>query len=344
MVAKPLNVAVLGATGAVGTAMLESLVAREFPFAELYPLASERSAGRILHCGARQLVVQDAAQFDFSRVQLALFSAGAELSKRYAPRAVAAGCLVIDNTSCFRYEDDVPLVVPEVNPESISHWRRRHIIANPNCSTIQLVVALKPLHDVAGVGRVNVATYQAVSGAGRNGVEALRQQSEAILAERQPSVENTPFPVPIAFNVLPHIDRFEDNGYTREEMKMVWETRKILADQSIAINPSCVRVPVFYGHSMAVHLETRKPLGAVKARELLRSAPGLRLLDEVRDAGYPTPTQQAAGRDEVWVGRLRDDISHPRGLSMWVVSDNLRKGAALNSVEIAELWLRHASA
>ncbi len=318
--------------------MMEVLAERDFPVAELYPLASARSAGRTVRYGDRELPVQDVAQFDFGCVQLALFSAGAAASERYAPQAAAAGCLVVDNTSRFRYEDDVPLVVPEVNAERVADWGARGIIANPNCSTVALVVALKPLHDAAGVTRVNLASYQAVSGAGRRGVEALSRQSEAVLGGGADDGDDSPFPVPIAFNVLPHIDRFEDNGYTREEMKLVWETQKILGDQQLVVNPTCVRVPVFCGHSLAVHLETREPLSAAQARTLLACAPGIRLLDEPHDGSYPTPRQQGTGGDAVWVGRLRDDISHPQGLSMWVVSDNLRKGAALNSVQIAELW------
>ena len=242
--------------------------------------------------------------------------------------------MVIDNTSCFRYDDDIPLIVPEVNPEDIAQYRNRNIIANPNCSTIQMVVALKPLHDAVGITRINVATYQAVSGAGAGGVRELAGQTANIL-NAQP-FEPTVMPVQIAFNAIPHIDKFQENGYTREEMKMVWETRKILGDDDIQVNPTCVRIPVFYGHSEAVHIETREPLTAADATELLRAAPGVSVFDE---ATYPTAVGEAAGTDDVFVGRIRQDISHPCGLNLWVVSDNVRKGAALNSIQVAELLL-----
>ncbi len=335
---KRFDVAVVGATGAVGEAMLEILAERRFPVGELYALASARSAGKRVRCGAREVVVQDLAGFDFSKVQIGLFSAGAAVSKEYAPKAAAAGCVVIDNTSQFRYEDDIPLVVPEVNPEKVADYRNRGIIANPNCSTIQMVVALKPIHDAVGIERINVATYQAVSGTGKDAIEELAQQT-ALLLNGKP-IEPRVYPKQIAFNALPHIDVFLDNGYTKEEMKMVWETRKILGDESIQVNPTCVRIPVFYGHSEAVHIETREKIGAEEARALLERAPGVKVLDRREPGGYPTAVTEAAHHDEVFVGRIREDISHPRGLDLWIVADNVRKGAALNSVQIAEILVK----
>jgi aspartate-semialdehyde dehydrogenase len=332
------DLAVVGATGAVGETMLAILAERDFPVGEVYALASERSAGKRVAFGERELTVQDLAEFDFSRVRIGLFSAGASVSKVHAPRAAAAGCVVVDNTSQFRYDDDIPLVVPEVNPEAIAGYRNRGIIANPNCSTIQMLVALKPIHDAVGITRINVATYQAVSGTGKEAIEELARQSADLLNGRP--VERRVYPKQIAFNCLPHIDVFLDNGYTKEEMKMVWETRKILGDESIQVNPTCVRVPVFYGHSEAVHIETRDKITAAEARRLLTEAPGVVVLDERCDGGYPTAVTEAAGRDPVFVGRIREDISIPHGLDLWVVSDNVRKGAALNSVQIAEILIR----
>ena len=332
-----LHVAIVGATGAVGGVMRQVLEERGFPLDALHLVASERSKGRSLPFRGQDIEVQALEAFDFSQVQIALFSAGSEPSRQFAPRAAEAGCVVIDNTSFFRYEPDIPLVVPECNPERIADYRNRGIIANPNCSTMQMVVALKPLYDAAGIERINVATYQAVSGTGQAAIEELRRQTEDVLAGREGRCEV--YPRPIAFNVLPHIDSFQDNGYTREEMKMVWETRKILEDENIGVNPTTVRVPVYYGHSEAVHLETRDPLSAQDARALLEEAPGVVVIDEAADGGYPTAATEAAGRDDVFVGRIRQDLSHPRGLDLWVVSDNLRKGAATNSIQIAEQWL-----
>jgi aspartate-semialdehyde dehydrogenase len=276
--------------------------------------------------------------FDFTKAQVGLFSAGASVSAEYAPRAGAAGCVVIDNSSQFRYDEDVPLVVPEVNPGDMAEFRNRNIIANPNCSTIQMVVALKPIHDAVGIERINVATYQSVSGTGKEAIEELAGQTAALL-NGQPADPRV-YPRQIAFNVLPHIDVFQDNGYTKEEMKMVWETHKIMGDDSIRVNPTCVRVPVFYGHSEAVHIETRKKITAAEARALLSTAPGVVVIDERSDGGYPTAVSDCAGTDPVFVGRIREDISHPLGLDLWVVSDNLRKGAALNSVQIAEILVK----
>jgi len=335
---KKFDVAVVGATGAVGEAMLEILAERKFPVGEVYALASSRSAGKRVQFGDRMLVVKDLAEFDFSTVQIGLFSPGASVSAEYAPKAAAAGCVVIDNTSQFRYDDDIPLVVPEVNPQAVALYKNRGIIANPNCSTIQMLVALKPIYDAVGITRINVCTYQAVSGTGKEAIEELAMQTANIL-NAQP-IEAKVYPRQIAFNVLPQIDVFMDNGYTKEEMKMVWETRKIMGDESIQVNPTTVRVPVFYGHSEAVHIETRDKITAEQARELLSKAPGVVVLDERKDGGYPTAVTEGANHDPVYVGRIREDISHPRGLDLWVVADNVRKGAALNSIQIAELLVK----
>ena len=331
---KTYDVAVVGATGAVGECMLDILASRNFPVGKVYALASERSAGKTVAFGRQELAVENLADFDFGKVQIGLFSPGASVSAVYAPKAGAAGCVVIDNTSQFRYDDDIPLVVPEVNPEAIAQYRNRNIIANPNCSTIQMLVALKPIHDAVGITRINVCTYQAVSGTGKEAIEELATQTANLLNGRP--VEAKVYPKQIAFNVLPQIDVFQDNGYTKEEMKMVWETRKIMGDDSIEVNPTCVRVPVFYGHSEAVHIETRAKITAAEAQRLLAAAPGVVLMDERKPGGYPTPVGDASGKDPVFVGRVREDISHPRGLDLWVVSDNVRKGAALNSIQIAE--------
>ena len=332
--AKKYDVAVVGATGAVGEVMLAMLAQRQFPVGHVYALASARSAGKKVAFGDQQIEVQDLAEFDFSKVQIGLFSAGASVSDEYAPKAAASGCVVIDNTSRFRYEDNIPLVVPEVNPEAIGDYKETGIIANPNCSTIQMVVALKPIHDAVGITRINVATYQAVSGTGKEAIDETLEQTQAILAG-QP-VQCEVYPKQIAFNALPHIDVFMDNGYTKEEMKMVWETCKIMGDDTIKVNPTAVRIPVIYGHSEAVHLEMKQALTAQDARQLLSQSPGIVVMDDQGDGGYPTAATEADGNDPVYVGRIRNDISHPLGLNMWVVSDNLRKGAALNSIQIAE--------
>lgn len=335
---KTYNVAVLGATGAVGETMLSILEQRRFPVGEVFALASARSAGTEVEFKGQSIKVQDVAGFDWSRAQIGLFSAGASVSAHWAPIAAEAGCVIVDNTSCFRYEDDIPLVVPEVNPEAIARYTNRGIIANPNCSTIQMLVALKPLHDAAGITRINVCTYQAVSGTGKKAIDELATQTAALLNAKP--ITPKVYPKQIAFNVLPQIDVFMENGYTKEEMKMVWETRKIMGDDSIQVNPTAVRVPVFYGHSEAVHIETRDKLSAERAREILSRAPGVTVLDEHAPGGYPTAVTEAAGEDPVFVGRIREDISHPNGLNLWVVSDNVRKGAALNSVQIAELLVK----
>jgi aspartate-semialdehyde dehydrogenase len=333
-----IDIAVVGATGAVGEAMMEILEQREFPVGKLYALASERSAGKTVRFRGKSITVSDLAEFDFSKTAIALFSAGGSVSEEHAPRAAASGCVVIDNTSHFRRREDIPLVVPEVNPGALAAYRSTRIIANPNCSTIQMLVALKPIYDAVGISRINVATYQAVSGTGKAAIEELAGQTARLL-NGQPT-EAKVYSKQIAFNALPHIDTFEENGYTREEMKMVWETQKILEDPDITVNATCVRVPVFYGHSEAVHIETNTKITADAARKLLQDAPGVTLADGREDGAYPTAVTDGAGSNPVYVGRIREDISHPTGLNLWVVADNLRKGAALNSIQIAELLVK----
>jgi len=328
------NIAVVGATGAVGETMLSILHERKFPAATIIPLASERSAGSQVAFGNGKLTVQDLSTFDPSGIDIALFSAGGDISREYAPKFAEKGVVVIDNSSAFRQDDDIPLVVSEVNPEALKQ-RPRGIIANPNCSTMQMLVALAPLHRQYGIERINVATYQSVSGGGRSAMEELGQQTAQLLNFKDITPEK--FPVQIAFNLIPHIDSFLDNGFTREEMKLVWETRKILGDDAIQVNPTAVRVPVFYGHSEAVNIETREKVTAAEARALLAASPGIEIVDALEPGGYPTPVTHASGKDAVFVGRIREDISHPRGLNLWIVSDNIRKGAALNAVQLAEL-------
>ena len=328
------DVAVVGATGAVGETMIAILEERDFPVRNLYALASSRSAGKTIMFKGNTVKVTDLADFDFSQVQIGLFSAGGSISEKYAPKAAEAGCVVVDNTSHFRRDPEIPLVVPEVNIEALADYGRRNIVANPNCSTIQMVVALKPIYDAVGIERINVATYQAVSGTGKEAIEELAGQTARLLNGQEAQCEV--YPKQIAFNALPHIDTFEDNGYTREEMKMVWETQKIFDNPGIQVNPTCVRVPVFFGHSEAVHIETVDKITAEEARALLQNAAGVTVMDERVDGGYPTAVGDSAGTDPVYVGRIREDISHPRGLDLWVVADNVRKGAALNSVQIAE--------
>jgi aspartate-semialdehyde dehydrogenase len=332
------DVAVVGATGAVGETMISILEERHFPVNNLYLLASSRSEGKRIDFKGKSLVVGDLEKFDFAKVQIGLFSPGASVSAIYAPKAAQAGCVVVDNTSQFRQEPDIPLVVPEVNPQAIAQYKSRYIIANPNCSTIQMLVALKPIYDAVGIERINVATYQSVSGTGKEAIEELASQTAALL-NGKPIVAKV-YPKQIAFNVLPHIDIFMENGYTKEEMKMVWETRKIFADDTILVNPTTARVPVFYGHSEAVHIETRDKITVEQARELWQRAPGIALMDERQPGGYPTAVTEAANQDPVFVGRIREDISHPRGLNLWIVADNIRKGAALNAIQIAEILIK----
>ncbi|MCL1122350.1 aspartate-semialdehyde dehydrogenase [Shewanella seohaensis] len=330
------NVVVLGASGAVGQTMIEILEERNFPVANLYPLASSRSAGETVSFHGKQVTILDVETFDWSQAQLGFFSAGGDVSAKWAPIAAEAGCVVIDNTSHFRNDIDIPLVVPEVNPHAIADFRNRNIIANPNCSTIQMLVALKPIYDTYGISRINVATYQSVSGTGKKAIEELAKQCTKLLQGLPADAEV--YPKQIAFNVLPQIDKFMDNGYTKEEMKMVWETQKIFGDDEILVNATAVRVPVFYGHSEAVHIETRQVADAEDIKALLRDAEGVVLFES--DDEYPTAVTHAAGTDPVYVGRVRKDISHSHGINLWVVSDNIRKGAALNSVQIAEILVR----
>jgi aspartate-semialdehyde dehydrogenase len=330
------KVAVVGATGAVGREMLKTLAERDFPVGEVIALASARSVGSEVSFGEKSVLkVRNLETFDFKGTDLALFSPGAAISAVHAPRAAAAGCIVIDNTSQFRMDHDVPLVVPEVNPQALKRFAKRGIIANPNCSTIQMVVALKPLHDIARVKRVVVSTYQSVSGAGKEGMDELFNQTRAIYVNDATTPEQ--FTKPIAFNCIPHIDKFMDDGATKEEWKMAVETRKIL-DPDIAVFATCVRVPVFIGHAEAVHVEFEGPISVEQAWEALRDAPGVQLVDKREDGGYVTPTE-AAGEDAVFVSRIRRDLTVPHGLAFWCVADNLRKGAALNAVQIAELLI-----
>jgi aspartate-semialdehyde dehydrogenase len=333
------NVAVVGATGLVGETMITVLEERQFPVAKLFALASNRSLGKSVAFRGRNIPVHELEGFDFSQVDIGLFSPGAEVSRVYAPRAAEAGCIVIDNTSEFRYQDDIPLVVPEVNPHALEQYKNRGIIANPNCSTIQLMVALKPIYDAVGIERINVSTYQSVSGAGREAVEELAQQSIQLLSGQGPVTARV-VAKQIAFNCVPQIDEFLDNGYTKEEMKIVWETHKILEDPNIRVNATAVRVPVFYGHSEAVYIETRQRITAEEARSLLLAAPGVEVMDDGPPGGYPTAATEAANRDTVYVGRIREDLTTDRGLNLWVVADNVRKGAATNSVQIAEILVR----
>ena len=331
------NIAIVGATGAVGEAMLELLASRDFPVGELTLLASERSAGTRLPFKEKSLTVKDLAHFDFAGIDIAMFSAGGDVSADYAPKAAAAGCVVIDNTSHFRRDEDIPLIIPEVNLHALDGYKARNIIANPNCSTIQMLVALKPIMDVAGLSRINVATYQAVSGAGKSGIEELAGQSAKLLNAQD--IEPEVFGKQIAFNAVPHIDDFQDNGFTKEEMKMIWETHKIFENDGVQVSPTCVRIPAFYGHSEAVYVETKSQIDADAVRVLLSGAPGIKVIDTRERGGYPTAVTDASGEDPVFVGRIRNDIMNPLGLHLWIVSDNIRKGAALNSLQIAEALL-----
>lgn len=331
------NVAVVGATGAVGNAMLEVLEERRFPIQTLKPLASERSLGSTVRFQGKEIPVEVLDNNSFKDIDIALFSAGGTISERFAPIAAEAGAVVVDNTSAFRMHPEVPLVVPEVNPEAIAEYKKLGIIANPNCSTIQMVVALKPIHEAAGIQRIVVSTYQATSGAGKRAMDELIQQTRALLTGQEVVVKK--FPHQIAFNCLPHIDVFLDNGYTREEMKMVNETRKIFGDDSIRLTSTCVRVPVLAGHSESVNVQTESPLSAREAKKILEQAPGVKVLDDVEHNEYPLALN-CVNKDDVFVGRIRDDESQPNTLNLWIVSDNIRKGAATNAVQIAELLIR----
>jgi aspartate-semialdehyde dehydrogenase len=331
------KVAVIGATGNVGREMLQTLAERNFPVDQVIALASERSVGREVSFGEKEILkVKDLAKFDFKGVDIALSSPGAKVSAQHSPRAAAAGCVVIDNTSHFRMDPDVPLVVPEVNPQAIAGYKKRGIIANPNCSTIQMVVALKPLHALGKIKRVVVSTYQSVSGAGKEAMDELFNQTRAVYVNDPIKPER--FTKQIAFNVIPHIDSFMDDGSTKEEWKMTVETRKIL-DPDIEVHATCVRVPVFIGHGEAVNVEFEKPVSEAEARRVLSKAPGVIVVDHRADEGYVTPLE-AAGEDAVYVSRIRKDPTIKNGLSFWCVADNLRKGAALNAVQIAEVLVR----
>ncbi len=332
------NVAVVGATGAVGNEMMATLEGRDFPVAELKLLASARSVGRSYEFKGREYQVEELTEDSFAGVDIALFSAGGSISTRFAPAAAAAGAVVIDNTNAFRMEPDVPLVVPEVNPGEIANYRSRGIIANPNCSTIQMVVALKPIYDAAGIRRIVVSTYQAVSGSGKKAIDELEKQVLALFNQENEIPVNV-YPHQIAFNCLPHIDVFLDNGYSREEMKMVNETRKIFSDDRVGVTATAVRVPVFFGHSESINVETERKISVAEVRELMAQAPGVELVDELEENLYPLAID-AAGRDETFVGRIREDESIANGLNLWVVADNIRKGAALNAVQIAEILIR----
>jgi len=332
-----LNIAVVGATGAVGEAMLSILAEYGFRDANVHALASERSLGKTVDFGRRCLAVEVLDDFDFAGCDFALFSAGGGISLKHAPRAAEAGCTVIDNTSAFRLDPEIPLVVPEINGDLLENLDAGSIIANPNCSTIQMLIAIAPIHAIAGIDRINVATYQSVSGAGSEGMEELARQTMDRLSFKD--VKPSVFAQPIAFNAIPVIDTMQDNDYTREEMKLHWETCKILRDDSIGVNATAVRIPVFYGHSEAVHLETSRDISIEDVREAMHKAPGLVLVDDTDAKAQVTAVTHAAGKDEVFVSRLRRDHSHPRGINLWVVGDNVRKGAALNAVQILKMMV-----
>ncbi|MDE0645252.1 MAG: aspartate-semialdehyde dehydrogenase [Gammaproteobacteria bacterium] len=333
------NVAIVGATGIVGETLCEVLQARKFPLDEVTLLASSRSVGKRILVNGKYRKVELLEECDFSNIHIAFFTAGSEVSQLYVPRAVAAGAIVVDNTSHYRLKENVPLVVPEANGELVEKGLQTRIIANPNCSTIQLAVAIKPIYDAVGIDRINIATYQSVSGAGTRAMSELASQTANILNSTEFSTEV--FPVQMAFNAIPHIGEFQENGYTAEEMKLVQETKKIFADFELKVNATCVRLPIFIGHSEVIHLETRTKVELSEVKKCFESAIGVQLMNEHRSGGYPTPVVNAAGNDLVFVGRLRQDLSHPNGLSFWVVSDNVRKGAALNSVQIAEELITH---
>lgn len=331
------SIAIVGATGLVGTTLLSLLEERAFPIAKLYLVASQQSAGKEMMFQGKAHAIHDLATFDFHQTTIAFFCVGNSLAQEYAPKAVAAGNTVIDKSYFYRTHDDVPLVIPEVNINALDHFRKMNIISSPNCNTIPIAVGLKPIYDAVGIKRINVATYQSVSGTGKEAVIELTEQTKQLLNNQQ--IQPKVYSQQIAFNVLPHIDDFQDNGYTREEMKIVWEMQKIFNDKSLAINPTAVRVPVFCGHAASVHIETKDKISAEQALQLLANAPSIKLI--TGKYPYPTPAHDAAGKDAVYVGRVREDISHEKGLNLWIVADNLRKGAALNAVQIAEHLIKH---
>lgn len=329
-------IAIVGATGLVGSTLLTLFNEQGVNPALLHLLASKQSAGGNIHYAGRDLVIQDLADFDFSQTKIAFFCVGNDLAAQYAPIAAKAGNVVIDKSYYFRNHADVPLIIPEVNPEAISGYKKMNIIANPNCNTIPVAVGLKPIYDAVGIARINIATYQSVSGTGKDAIAELSEQTRQMLDD-QP-IHPRVYPQQIAFNVIPHIDDFLENGYTREEMKIVWEMQKIFNDPNLAINPTAVRVPVFYGHAAAVHIETRDKITARQAEQLLQHAQGVQLI--TGKFPYPTPAHDAAGKDKVFVGRVREDISFDKGLDLWIVADNLRKGAALNAIQIANQLMK----
>lgn len=331
------NIAIVGATGAVGQEMIRILEERNFPVGKLKLLASERSKGRKVEFKGEKLIVEQLEENSFKNIHIALFSAGASRSREYAPKAVQSGAVVIDNSSAFRMEPDVPLVIPEINAHRVADYRKRGIIANPNCTTAITLMALKPLHDIAKIRRVIASSYQAVSGAGAQAIEELRLQTLAWLQGKP--FETRVFPYQIAFNLIPHIDSFLENGYTKEEMKLHHETRKILEDESIQVAATTVRVPVFRAHSVTLNIETERKITVEQARKAIEDFPGVKLVDDPYSAKYPMPIE-AAGKDECFVGRIREDYTIPSGLNLWVVGDQLRKGAALNAVQIAEVLIR----
>jgi len=338
MINKKYNIAVIGATGAVGQMMIKILFERKFPINNLYLLASEKSNGKIININGDDYKIQNLDNFNFQNTDIAMFSAGGDISEKYASIATKNNAIVIDNTSFFRYKDNVPLIVPEVNSHKISQYKETGIIANPNCSTIQMLVAIKPIHDICKIKRINVCTYQAVSGSGNLAIEELKNQVNAYVKNEK--IINNVYPKQIAFNVIPQIDKFLENGYTKEEMKMVWETKKIL-DNDIDVNPTAVRVPVFFGHSEAIHLELENKITAAEVKKILGAKnSGVTLVDEHKDGAYPCAANECENSNEVFVGRIREDISTKNGINMWVVSNNIRKGAAYNSVQIAEILIK----
>lgn len=333
------SIAIVGATGLVGTTLLSLLEERNFPLKNLYLVASQQSEGKTISFRGEPYTVHDLTTFDFRLSDIAFFCVGNNLAAEYAPKAAAEGNVVIDKSYFFRNNPGVPLIVPEVNMDALKDYRNKNIISSPNCNTIPIAVSLKPIYDAVGIERMNIATYQSVSGTGKEAVAELKEQTKQFL-ENQPITAKV-YPQQIAFNVLPYIDDMQDNGYTREEMKIVWEMQKIFNDKALAINPTAVRVPVFCGHAASVHIETKDKITARQAMELLSRAPGVKLITDNND--YPTPVRDAAGSDPVYVGRIREDISHPHGLDLWVVADNLRKGAALNAIQIAEHLVKYPS-
>ncbi len=332
------NVAVVGATGLVGETIIKILAERKFPIAKLIPLASEASEGKTVNFDGKNLKLQALDSFDFEGMDFVFFSAGSVVSETYVPIAARCGAVVIDNSSVFRYQPDIPLIIPEINPQDIEGFRERNIIANPNCSTIQMLMAIKPIHDDVGILKIDVVTYQSVSGMGRRAIKALAGQTAKLMNGL--NIDQDLFQKQMAFNIIPEIDELQANGYTKEEMKLVWETKKILADDSIEVNPTAARVPVFFGHSEALHIETRDPIEAVRVRQLLEQAPGIQVVDSEEKLVSATPALDAVGKDDVFVSRIRNGLHSDNSVNLWVVSDNIRKGAALNAVQIVELLVK----